>query len=52
MTSVKDAARREIVTLAGLGTPERPHPPQTAHIEEQVPRRLVIGAAARQQEPH
>jgi nicotinate dehydrogenase subunit A len=25
------------VTLAGLGTPEKPHPLQTAYIEEQVP---------------
>jgi nicotinate dehydrogenase subunit A len=28
---------RPIVTLAGLGTPEKPHPLQTAYIEEQVP---------------
>src|SRR5262249_38135523 len=27
----------KITTLAGLGTPERPHPLQTAYIEEQVP---------------
>ena len=27
----------KIVTLAGLGTPEKPHPLQTAYIEEQVP---------------
>ena len=26
-----------ITTLAGLGTPEKPHPLQTAYIEEQVP---------------
>ena len=25
------------MTLAGLGTPEKPHPLQTAYIEEQVP---------------
>ena len=37
ITSVKDAAGRKIVTLAGLGTPEKPHPLQTAYIEEQVP---------------
>jgi len=28
---------KPIVTLAGLGTPEKPHPLQTAYIEEQVP---------------
>jgi nicotinate dehydrogenase subunit A len=27
----------KITTLAGLGTPEKPHPLQTAYIEEQVP---------------
>jgi nicotinate dehydrogenase subunit A len=28
---------KPIVTLAGLGTPEKPHPLQTAYVEEQVP---------------
>ena len=37
VTPVSDAAGRKIVTLAGLGTPETPHPLQTAYIEEQVP---------------
>ena len=37
VTPVSDAADRKIVTLAGLGTPEKPHPLQTAYIEEQVP---------------
>jgi len=32
--SVKDA---RIVTLAGLGTPEKPHPLQKAYVAEQVP---------------
>ena len=27
----------KIVTLEGLGTPEKPHPLQTAYVEEQVP---------------
>jgi nicotinate dehydrogenase subunit A len=27
----------EITTLAGLGTPDKPHPLQTAYIEEEVP---------------
>ena len=33
---VSAAARGQITTLAGLGTPENPHPLQTAWIEEQV----------------
>ena len=33
-TAAKDA---EITTIAGLGTPEKPHPIQTAYVEEQVP---------------
>jgi aerobic-type carbon monoxide dehydrogenase small subunit (CoxS/CutS family) len=37
VTAVSDAAGRKIVTLAGLGTPEKPHPLQTAYVEEQVP---------------
>ena len=28
---------KKITTLAGLGTPEKPHPLQTAYIAEQVP---------------
>jgi aerobic-type carbon monoxide dehydrogenase small subunit (CoxS/CutS family) len=27
----------KVMTLAGLGTPEKPHPLQTAYIDEQVP---------------
>ena len=34
MSSVGDA---KITTLAGLGTPEKPHPLQIAYVEEQVP---------------
>jgi len=34
ISTVKDA---KITTLAGLGTPERPHPLQAAYVEEQVP---------------
>ena len=37
MTPVSAAAGAQVVTLAGLGTPERPHPLQAAYIEEQVP---------------
>ena len=34
VASVKD---RKVTTLAGLGTPEHPHPLQTAYVAEQVP---------------
>ena len=36
ITPVASVANRKITTLAGLGTPEKPHPLQTAWIEEQV----------------
>jgi len=34
---ISAVADKKIVTLAGLGTPEHPHPLQTAYVEEQVP---------------
>ena len=37
VTPISKAAGHEVVTLQGLGTPEKPHPLQTAYIEEQVP---------------
>ena len=37
VTPVSAVAGKRITTLAGLGTPEKPHPLQTAYIEEQVP---------------
>ena len=37
VTPVSAVGDGKITTLAGLGTPERPHPLQTAYIEEQVP---------------
>lgn len=37
VTPLARAAGHEIVTLQGLGTPEHPHPLQTAYVEEQVP---------------
>ena len=52
VTPVSDAANRKIVTLAGLGTPEKPHPLQTAFINEQVPQcgyctnGMIMSAAA------
>jgi nicotinate dehydrogenase subunit A len=36
MLPVSRATGKEIVTLEGLGTPESPHPVQTAFIEEQT----------------
>jgi nicotinate dehydrogenase subunit A len=36
VTPVQTAANAEIVTLEGLGTPEKPHPIQRAVIEEQA----------------
>ena len=36
VTPAAAVAGRQITTLAGLGTPEHPHPVQTAWIEEQV----------------
>jgi len=32
-----DVGTSKVVTLAGLGTPEKPHPIQKAYVEEQVP---------------
>ncbi len=37
VTPMSAVGQAEVVTLAGLGTPEKPHPLQTAYIEEQVP---------------
>jgi len=37
ITPISAVGNGEIVTLAGLGTPEKPHPLQMAYIEEQVP---------------
>ena len=37
VTPVSSVGDAKIVTLAGLGTPEKPHPLQTAYVEEQVP---------------
>jgi aerobic-type carbon monoxide dehydrogenase small subunit (CoxS/CutS family) len=36
ITPVSSVTKNKITTLAGLGTPEKPHPIQTAWIEEQV----------------
>lgn len=37
VASVGSIAGKKITTLAGLGTPEKPHPLQKAYVEEQVP---------------
>jgi nicotinate dehydrogenase subunit A len=37
ITSVSSVGDGKVVTLAGLGTPDKPHPLQTAYVEEQVP---------------
>ena len=35
--AVSAVAGKAVTTLAGLGTPDKPHPIQTAYIEEQTP---------------
>jgi aerobic-type carbon monoxide dehydrogenase small subunit (CoxS/CutS family) len=37
VTPTAAAAGKEIVTLSGLGTAEKPHPVQKAYVDEQVP---------------
>src|SRR5262245_45522549 len=37
VTPVSAVGSGKVVTLAGLGTPEKPHPIQKAYVEEQVP---------------
>jgi nicotinate dehydrogenase subunit A len=37
ITPLSVVGESKIVTLAGLGAPETPHPLQTAYVEEQVP---------------
>ena len=37
VTPLSAIGNSKIVTLAGLGTPEKPHPIQKAYVEEQVP---------------
>ena len=37
VTPVSAIGSGKVVTLAGLGTPEKPHPIQKAYVEEQVP---------------
>ena len=58
-TPVSEVRGRKITTLAGLGTPEHPHPLQTAFAEEQVPQCgycingwIMTAAALLRQTPH
>jgi aerobic-type carbon monoxide dehydrogenase small subunit (CoxS/CutS family) len=37
VTPLAEVGDRKIVTLAGLGTPDHPHPLQTAYVQEEVP---------------
>ena len=37
VTPVSAVGNSKVVTLAGLGTPDKPHPIQKAYVEEQVP---------------
>jgi nicotinate dehydrogenase subunit A len=37
VTPVSAVGAGKVVTLAGLGTPEKPHPIQKAYVDEQVP---------------
>ena len=37
VTPVSAVGNSKVVTLAGLGTPENPHPLQKAYVDEQVP---------------
>src|SRR6201998_4033235 len=37
VTALSDVKDTKVTTLAGLGTPEKPHPLQQAYIDEQVP---------------
>jgi len=56
---VSSVTSAKIVTLAGLGSPEHPHPLQTAWIEEQVSQCaycingwIMTGAALLKEKPH
>jgi aerobic-type carbon monoxide dehydrogenase small subunit (CoxS/CutS family) len=59
VTPTSAAKGAEITTIAGIGTPEKPHPLQTAYVEEQVPQCgyctngfLMTGAALLKAKPN
>jgi aerobic-type carbon monoxide dehydrogenase small subunit (CoxS/CutS family) len=37
VTPLSAVGNGKVVTMAGLGTPEKPHPIQVAYVDEQVP---------------
>ena len=56
---VSAAANKTVTTIAGLGTPEKPHPLQAAYVEEQVPQCgycingwIMTAAALLRETPH
>jgi aerobic-type carbon monoxide dehydrogenase small subunit (CoxS/CutS family) len=59
VTSVSSVEGKAVTTLAGLGTPEHPHPIQAAYVAEQVPQCgycingwIMTAAALLKQNPH
>lgn len=59
VTPVSTVAGKRVTTLAGLGTPEKPHPIQAAYIEEQTPQCgycisgwMMTAAALLKENPH
>jgi nicotinate dehydrogenase subunit A len=42
VTLVSSIGESKVVILAGLGTPDKPHPLQTTYIEEQVPQMRLL----------
>ena len=59
VTPVSAVGKSKVVTLAGLGTPEKPHPVQKAFVEEQVPQcgycqagQIMVATALLKRNPH
>ena len=59
ITPVQAAAGQKVTTLEGLGTPDKPHPLQTAFVEEQASQCgmcqngfIMTGAALLKKKPH
>ena len=59
VTPLSSVGNGKVVTLAGLGTPEKPHPIQKAYVEEQVPQCgycingwIMTAAALLKDKPH
>jgi len=59
VTPVSDAEGRQVTTLAGLGTPNNPHPVQAAFVAEEVPQCgyclngwIMTSAAFLERNPH